>query len=85
MASDRNLASGGGDGLTKVLYCPDTHRILGVTIVGKNAGELLAECVLAIEMGAPLEDIALTVHAHPTLSETIAFSAERALGTLTGL
>ena len=85
MASGRNLASGGGDGLTKVLYCPDTHRILGVTIVGKNAGELLAECVLAIEMGATLEDIALTVHAHPTLSETIAFSAERALGTLTGL
>jgi len=85
MASGRNLASGGGDGLTKVLYCPDTHRILGVTIVGKNAGELLAECVLAIEMGATLEDIALTVHAHPTLSETIAFSAERALGTLTDL
>ena len=85
MASDRNLASGGGDGLTKVLYCPDTHRILGVTIVGKNAGELLAECVLAIEMGATLEDIALTVHTHPTLSETIAFSAERALGTLTDL
>ena len=85
MASGRNLASGGGDGLTKVLYCPDTHRILGVTIVGKNAGELLAECVLAIEMGATLEDIALTVHTHPTLSETIAFSAERALGTLTDL
>lgn len=85
MASGRNLASGGGDGLTKVLYCPDSHRILGVTIVGKNAGELLAECVLAIEMGATLEDIALTVHAHPTLSETIAFSAERALGTLTDL
>ena len=56
-----------------------------MTIVGKNAGELLAECVLAIEMGATLEDIALTVHAHPTLSETIAFSAERALGTLTDL
>jgi len=56
-----------------------------VTIIGKNAVELLAECVLAIEMGATLEDIALTVHAHPTLSETIAFSAERALGTLTGL
>ena len=85
MASGRNLASGGGDGLTKVLYCPDTHRILGVTIVGKNAGELLAECVLAIEIGATLEDIALTVHSHPTLSEAIAFSVERALGTLTDL
>ena len=85
MASSRNLASGGGDGLTKVLYCSDNYRILGVTIMGKNAVELLAECVLAIEMGATLEDIALTVHAHPTLSETIAFSAERALGTLTDL
>lgn len=85
IASGRNLASGGGDGLTKVIYCPNTHRILGATIVGKNAGELLAECVLAIEMGATLEDIALSVHAHPTLSETIAFSAERALGTLTDL
>ena len=56
-----------------------------MTIVGKNAGELLAECVLAIEMGATLEDIALTVHSHPTLSEAIAFSVERALGTLADL
>lgn len=84
-ASGRNLASGGGNGLTKLIYCPDTHRILGASIVGKGAGELLAELVLAIEMSATLEDIALTVHAHPTLSETIAFSAERALGTLTDL
>lgn len=84
-ASGRNLASGGGDGLTKLVYCPNTHRLLGASIVGRNAGELLAECVLAMEMGARLEDIALTVHAHPTLSETIAFSAERALGTLTDL
>ena len=84
-ASGRNLASGGGDGLTKLVYCPNTHRVLGATIVGKNAGELLAECVLAIEMGATLEDIALSIHAHPTVSETIAFSAERALGTLTDL
>jgi len=84
-ASGRNLASGGGAGLTKLIYCPETHRVLGASIVGKGAGELLAELVLAIEMSATLEDIALTVHAHPTLSETIAFSAERALGTLTDL
>ncbi|NVK02908.1 MAG: dihydrolipoyl dehydrogenase [Oceanospirillaceae bacterium] len=84
-ASGRNLASGGGAGLTKLIYCPETHRVLGASIVGKGAGELLAELVLAIEMSATLEDIALTVHAHPTLSETIVFSAERALGTLTDL
>lgn len=84
-ASGRNLSSGGGDGLTKLVYCPDSHRVLGATLVGRNAGELLAECVLAMEMGARLEDIALTVHAHPTLSETIAFATERALGTLTDL
>lgn len=85
LASGRNLSSGGGDGLTKLIYCPDSHRILGATLVGKNAGELLAECTLAIEMGATLHDIALSVHAHPTLSETVAFAAERALGTLTDL
>lgn len=84
-ASGRNLASGGGDGLTKLVYCPDTHRVLGITLVGRNAGELLAEGVLAMEMGATLDDIALTVHAHPTLSETLGFTAERALGTLTDL
>lgn len=84
-ASGRNLASGGGDGLTKLVYNPETGRLLGATLVGSNAGELLAEMVLAIEMGATLEDIALTVHAHPTLSETTAFAAERALGTLTDL
>jgi len=84
-ASGRNLASGGGNGLTKLVYDPDTHRILGGTIVGRNAGELLAEVTLAIEMGATLDDIALTIHAHPTLSETVAFAAERALGKLTDL
>ena len=84
-ASGRNLASGGGDGLTKLLYCPDSHRLLGVTLIGANAGELLSECTLAIEMGATLEDIALSIHPHPTVSETIAFAAERALGTLTDL
>jgi dihydrolipoamide dehydrogenase len=84
-ASGRNIASGGGDGLTKLVYCPDSHRLLGATLVGRNAGELLAESVLAMEMGARLEDIALSVHAHPTLSETVGFTAERALGTLTDL
>jgi len=84
-ASGRNLASGGGDGLTKLVYCPETQRLLGATIVGRNAGELLAKCVLAMEMGATLEDVALSVHAHPTLSETVGFTAERALGTLTDL
>ena len=84
-ASGRNLASGGADGLTKLVYCPDDKRILGATIVGAGAGELLAGMVLAIEMGATLQDVALTIHAHPTLSETTAFAAERALGTLTDL
>jgi dihydrolipoamide dehydrogenase len=84
-ASGRNLSSGGGEGLTKLVYCPDSHRLLGATIVGRNAGELLAECVLAMEMGATLEDVSLAVHAHPTLSETVGFAAERALGTLTDL
>jgi dihydrolipoamide dehydrogenase len=84
-ASGRNLANGGTDGLTKLVYCADSNRILGGTIVGTNAGELLAEVTLAIEMCATLEDISLTVHAHPTLSETVAFAAERALGTLTDL
>ena len=84
-ASGRNLASGGSDGLTKLIYDPESHRILGGTIVGRNAGELLAEITLAIEMGARLEDIGLTIHAHPTLSETVALAAERALGVLTDL
>lgn len=84
-ASGRNLASGGTDGLTKLVYCPDDKRILGATIIGSGAGELLAEMVLAIETGATLQDVALSIHAHPTLSETTAFAAERALGTLTDL
>ncbi|WP_320822752.1 dihydrolipoyl dehydrogenase [Reinekea sp.] len=85
LASGRNLASGGQDGLTKLVYDETTGRVLGGSLVGKNAGELLAEVTLAIEMGATLEDLALTIHAHPTLSETIAFAAERALGSLTDL
>ncbi|MDG4649201.1 dihydrolipoyl dehydrogenase [Roseibacterium sp. SDUM158017] len=84
-ASGRNLASGGGDGVTKLVHDPETGRILGCAIVGRNAGELIGEVTLAIEMGATLQDIGLTIHAHPTLSETVAFTAERALGTLTDL
>ena len=85
MASGRNLASNGGDGLTTLHYCPDTLRILGGTIVGKNASELLGEVSIAICMGSTLKDVALVMHAHPTISETIAFAAEKALGTLTDL
>jgi dihydrolipoamide dehydrogenase len=84
-ASGRALAMGRDDGLTKLLFDPKTKRILGAGIVGVNAGELLAETVLALEMGADLEDLALTVHAHPTLSETPMFAAEMGLGIITDL
>ena len=84
-ASGRSLAMGRSDGLTKLVLEPETNRILGAGIVGINAGELLAEAVLAIEAGLDAEDIALTIHPHPTLSETIGFSAEQAQGTITDL
>ncbi len=84
-ASGRALAMGRDDGMTKLLWDPETKRIIGAGIVGVNAGELLAETVLAMEMGADLEDIALTVHAHPTLSETPMFAAEMGLGSITDL
>jgi len=84
-ASGRSLSIGRNEGLTKLLFDKTTKRILGAGIVGTNAGELLAEAVLALEMGADIEDIALTVHAHPTLSETINFAAEMAEGTITDL
>ena len=84
-ASGRALAMGREDGLTKLLWDPTTKRIIGAGIVGVNAGELLAETVLAMEMGADLEDLALTVHAHPTLSETPMFAAEMGLGSITDL
>ena len=73
------------DGTTKLLFHPETKRILGAGIVGVNAGELIAELVLALEMGADMEDISLTIHPHPTLSETGFFAAEMALGTITDL
>jgi dihydrolipoamide dehydrogenase len=84
-ASGRALALGREDGLTKLLVEPGTRRVLGCGIVGVGAGELIAETVHAIEMGADAEDLALTVHPHPTLSETVGFSAELAEGTITDL
>jgi dihydrolipoamide dehydrogenase len=84
-ASGRALSIGREDGLTKLLYDPQTKRILGAGIVGTNAGELLAETVLALEMGADMEDIGLTIHPHPTLSETPFFAAEMAVGSITDL
>jgi len=84
-ASGRALSMGREEGLTKVLYEPVTMRILGAGIVGVNAGELLAESVLALEMGADMQDLSLTIHPHPTLSETIGFAAEIAEGSITDL
>ncbi|MCK4706749.1 MAG: dihydrolipoyl dehydrogenase [Gammaproteobacteria bacterium] len=84
-ASGRSLSIGRNEGLTKVLFDKNTHKIIGAGIVGTNAGELIAEAVLALEMGADIEDIALTVHPHPTLSETLNFAAEMAEGTCTDL
>jgi dihydrolipoyl dehydrogenase len=84
-ASGRSLALNRDEGFTKLLFDKQTHRILGGGIVGTNAGELVAELALAIEMGADAADIGLTIHPHPTLSETVAFSAEAFEGTLTDL
>ena len=84
-ASGRSLSLGRDEGLTKALFCAETHRLLGCGIVGPNAGELVAEAMLAIEMGADMQDIGLTIHPHPTLSETICFAAEMAEGTITDL
>jgi dihydrolipoamide dehydrogenase len=85
MASGRSLSLGRDEGFTKLLFDPQTHRVLGGGIVGTNAGELISEIALAIEMGADAADIGLTVHPHPTLSETVAFAAEAFEGTLTDL
>ena len=84
-ASGRALSIGRDEGATKVLFDPQTRRILGAGIVGANAGELIAEAVLALEMGTDMEDIGLTIHPHPTLSETLGFAAELAEGTITDL
>lgn len=84
-ASGRSLAMGRDEGLTRVLFDPETHRVLGVGIVGQNAGDLIAEGTLAIEMGADAADLGLTIHAHPTLSETLGLAAEVFEGTVTDL
>jgi dihydrolipoamide dehydrogenase len=84
-ASGRALSVAREEGMTKVLLDPKTRRILGAGIVGVNAGELIAEAVLALEMGADMEDLGLTIHPHPTLSETLCFAAEMAEGTITDL
>jgi dihydrolipoamide dehydrogenase len=84
-ASGRSLSLGRDDGFTKLLFDPSSRRLLGGGIVGPNAGDLVSEVALAIEMGADGADIGLTVHPHPTLSETVAFAAEAFEGTLTDL
>ena len=84
-ASGRAIAMGRDEGMTKLLFDKNTHRLLGAGIVGINAGELISETVLALEMGTDMEDISLTIHPHPTLSETINFAAEIAEGSITDL
>ncbi|MCL4109990.1 UNVERIFIED_CONTAM: hypothetical protein GTU68_038207 [Idotea baltica] len=84
-ASGRSLSNGRSEGMTKVMFDKNTHQIIGAGIVGTNAGELIAEAVLALEMGADAEDIGLTIHPHPTLSETLNFAAEVAEGTCTDI
>ena len=84
-ASGRAIGIGRTEGFTKLLFDADSHRIIGAGIVGPHAGDLIAECVLAIEMGAEAGDIGLSIHPHPTLSETVAMSAEVFEGTITDL
>lgn len=84
-ASGRAISIARTEGATKLIFDKETHRLIGAGIVGTNAGELLAEAVLAIEMGADAHDLGLTIHAHPTLSETICFAAELKEGTITDM
>ena len=84
-ASGRAISVARTEGTTKLIFDKTTQRLIGAGIVGVNAGELLAEAVLAIEMGADAHDLGLTIHAHPTLSETICFAAEMKEGTITDL
>nr|VFJ55316.1 MAG: dihydrolipoamide dehydrogenase [Candidatus Kentron sp. FW] len=84
-ASGRALGMGRDEGITKLLFEKDSGRVIGVGIVGPHAGDLLSEAVLALEMGADAEDLGLTIHPHPTLSETLALSAEMVAGTITDL
>lgn len=84
-ASGRSLSIGRDDGLTKALFDKESGRIIGAGIVGPNAGELIAEAVLALELGADAEDMSLTIHPHPTLSETLGFAAEIVDGSITDI
>jgi len=84
-ASGRAMGLGRTEGSTKLLFDPMTKKLIGAGIVGPHAGDLIAECVLAIEMGCEAEDISLSIHPHPTLSESIAMSAEVFEGTITDL
>ncbi len=84
-ASGRAIASDCADGMTKLIFDKETHRIIGGAIVGTNGGELLGEIGLAIEMGCDAEDIALTIHAHPTLHESVGLAAEIYEGSITDL
>lgn len=84
-ASGRALTQGRSEGISKLLFDSETDRLIGAAVTGQNAGDLIAEATLAIEMNADAEDIGLTIHAHPTLSETIGFAAEIAEGTITDL
>jgi dihydrolipoamide dehydrogenase len=85
VASGRSLSLGRDEGMTKLLFDEATHRLIGAAAVGPNAGELIAETSLAVEMGADATDIGLTVHPHPTLSETVGMAAEAFEGTITDL
>ena len=84
-ASGRSLTLGRSEGLTKLLFDPKSKKIIGGGIVGTNAGDLIAEISLAIEMDCDVSDIALTIHPHPTLSETVPLAAEVFEGTITDL
>ena len=84
-ASGRALGIGREEGMTKLIFDAKTKRLIGAGIVGRSAGELIGETVLAMEMGADAEDIGLTIHPHPTLNETVCFAAEMAEGTITDL
>jgi dihydrolipoamide dehydrogenase len=85
MASGRALSMGREEGMTKLIFDPTSHRLLGAGIVGVHAGDLITEAGLAIEMGCEAEDLSLTIHPHPTLSETVGLSAEIFEGTITDL
>jgi dihydrolipoamide dehydrogenase len=85
VASGRALSLGRGEGMTKLLFDESNERLIGAAMVGPNAGELVAETTLAIELGADAADVGLTVHPHPTLSETVGLSAEAFEGTITDL